>query len=176
VNAGAVSSAAAALVDAYGRVADRDMSTLPGYNGRLRLEAVGFRAWEGHYVGVLVAPWFMNLVLLPGAADDWSELAGAESSEWKFPAEKILFNPCTLAGPGLHLTASLFTDLTGFPDQATARAVGLEVMERLFQGAAEPGDEAAAAGASRLLERPVSRRGLFALAGAAGSAEHPDDA
>jgi len=151
------------------------MSTLPGYNGRLRLEAVGFRVWEGHYVGVLLAPWFMNLVLLPGAADDWSELAGAESSEWKFPAEKILFNPCTLAGPGLHLTASLFTDLTGFPDQDTARAVALEVMERLFQGAGEPGEEAAAAGASRLLERPVSRRGLFALA-AAGSAEHADDA
>jgi [NiFe] hydrogenase assembly HybE family chaperone len=169
-----VDSTVTALVDAYGRVADRDMSTLPGYNDRLRLEAVGFRVWEGHYVGVLVAPWFMNLVLLPGAADDWSELAGAETSEWKFPAEKILFNPCALEGAGLHLTASLFTDLTGFPDQDTARAVGLEVMNRLFQGGAEPEDEATAAGASRLLERPVSRRGLFTLAGSAAGGRADD--
>lgn len=164
------------LVEAYGRVAARDMSSLPGYNPRLRLEAVGFREWEGHLLGVLIAPWFLNLVLLPGAQDDWSDLAREEGTEWKFPADKIVFNPCMLEGPGLHLTAPLFTDLTAFPDQATARAVGLEVMRRLFEADEGPEEQAAAAGAARLLDRPVSRRGLFTLVGAAAAGERTDDA
>lgn len=152
-----------ALITAYRAVAAGDMSTLPGFNPRLRLEAVGFRSWEGHRIGVLIAPWFMNLVLLPGPRDDWSRLAGQESSEWKLPAGPYQFNPCELPGVGLHLTAPLFTDLTGFPDQATARAVGVEVMRRLFEPDGADATPALAEDGGEILARPISRRGLFGL-------------
>jgi [NiFe] hydrogenase assembly HybE family chaperone len=160
--------ACARLLDAYRAVAAGDMSALPGFNPALTLEAVGFRDWEGHGLGVLIAPWFMNLILLPGPDDDWTGIDPREGCEWKLPTELIVFHPCDLAGPGLHLTAPLFTDLSAFPDQDTARAVAREVMRQLF----EPGAEQAPAdsGATRLLERPVSRRGLFRFVASAGEA------
>jgi [NiFe] hydrogenase assembly HybE family chaperone len=160
--------ACARLLDGYRAVAAGDMSALPGFNAELTLEAVGFREWEGHGLGVLIAPWFMNLILLPGPDDDWAEIDPREGCEWKLPTELIVFHPCDLAGPGLHLTAPLFTDLSAFPDQDTARAVAREVMRQLF----EPGAEQAPAdsGATRLLERPVSRRGLFRFVASAGEA------
>lgn len=165
-----------ALAEAYRRVAERGLSKLPGYNARLAVEAVGFRDWEGHRLGVLIAPWFMNLVLLPGPEDDWSELVRFESTEWKFPADKIIFHPSAMEDAGLHLTASLFTDLRGFPDQDTARAVGQEVLRQLFEGAETAEDAAAAAGTTRLLERPVSRRGLLRLVASAAAEEPNGDA
>lgn len=160
--------ACARLLDGYRAVAAGDMSALPGFNPELTLETVGFREWEGHGLGVLIAPWFMNLILLPGPEDDWTEVDPREGCEWKLPAELIVFHPCELAGPGLHLTAPLFTNLRGFPDQDTARAVAREVMHQLFEPGAEhaPAD----AGATRLLEKPVSRRGLFRFVASAGEA------
>ena len=156
------------LLDGYRAVAAGDMSALPGFNPELTLETVGFREWEGHGLGVLIAPWFMNLILLPGPEDDWTEVDPREGCEWKLPTELIVFHPCELAGPGLHLTAPLFTDLSGFPDQATARAVAREVMHQLFDPGAEHAP--ANAGATRLLEKPVSRRGLFRFVASAGEA------
>jgi [NiFe] hydrogenase assembly HybE family chaperone len=166
--------ACAGLVAGYARVAARDMSGLPGYNPRLSLDTVGFREWEGHGLGVLVAPWFMNLVLLPGPADDWSGIDARDGTEWHLPTTLIQFHPCHIEGPGLHLTAPLFTDLRGFPDQATARSVAVEVMRRLFER--EGPLTADAEGATRLLKRRVSRRGLFRFMAATPGEEASDDA
>jgi hypothetical protein len=49
-------------------------------------------------------------------------------------------------------------------------------MRRLFEAEETPEEQAAAAGAARLLDRPVSRRGLFTLVGAAAAGERTDDA
>jgi len=48
------------------------MRGIPLLNEALGVRAVGFRAYDGHLLGVLVTPWFMNLILAPGAEDDWS--------------------------------------------------------------------------------------------------------
>ena len=34
-------------------------------NPALAVEAVGFRPWGEHWLGILITPWFMNLVLMP---------------------------------------------------------------------------------------------------------------
>ena len=164
-----------ALVAAYEEVGRGGMNKLPFYNARLTVEAVGFRDWEGHVVGVLISPWFMNIVLLPGAGDDWSGFAAAEATEWKFPHGKYDFHPCELHGAGLHLTAALFSDMGVFPDQTTARAVAREVMRQLFEHPDATDEEASSPG-QRLLERPVSRRGLFTMVAAAGEPGHDPDA
>jgi hypothetical protein len=45
--------------DAHGR---------PGHpqSGHVGGEAVGFRHWRDGWYGVLITPWFMNLIGLPG--------------------------------------------------------------------------------------------------------------
>ncbi len=53
----------ARLVAAFEAAAVR-MRGLPIVNPALAVEAVGFAPWEGHWLGVMVTPWFINLTLL----------------------------------------------------------------------------------------------------------------
>lgn len=44
---------------------DRErMQGLPFYNEQIHVEAIGFQKIEPGYVGVLITPWFINLILL----------------------------------------------------------------------------------------------------------------
>ena len=50
------------------------MQGLPIVNPELSVEAVGFEPFEAHELGVLISPWFMNLVLLPADEALFDEL------------------------------------------------------------------------------------------------------
>ena len=41
------------------------MQGLGFVNPALRVEAVAFEPWDGHWLGVMVTPWSINLLLLP---------------------------------------------------------------------------------------------------------------
>jgi len=47
-------------------IANTRMAGLPICNEALHVQAVGFREWNDHWVGVLVTPWTISLVLMPG--------------------------------------------------------------------------------------------------------------
>jgi [NiFe] hydrogenase assembly HybE family chaperone len=151
------------LVDIYQRIADERMQGMPFVNPALRVEAVDFRPWEDHQVGVLITPWFMNLVLIPGPEDEWRDFGSDKATAWEFPSGSCEFHASRPDGKSLHLCASLFTSVEDFPDQDTARDVGREVMKSLFtpspdgRSQIDKGD----ADADALLAKPVSRRGLL---------------
>jgi hypothetical protein len=42
------------------------MADLPFLNPQLRVEAVGFRDWQGARVGALITPWSIVIVAMPG--------------------------------------------------------------------------------------------------------------
>jgi [NiFe] hydrogenase assembly HybE family chaperone len=60
-----VTAAGARLAAAFERIHRERMAGLPILHPKLRVAAVGGRAWRGHWLGVLVTPWCMNLVLTP---------------------------------------------------------------------------------------------------------------
>ena len=128
------------------------MRGLPILNARLDVTAVGFREFDGHAVGVLVTPWFMNLMLLPGSAQ-WSELPQGSVAAVEFPGSNIEFNVSHDEDVGTLLSAALFSSVADFPDQETATAVASEVLRQLLQPDPERAEDRA----------PVmSRRELFA--------------
>ena len=47
------------------RAAAARMEGLDFVNPALSVEAVAFAPWQGHWLGVLITPWFMNLILAP---------------------------------------------------------------------------------------------------------------
>ena len=150
-----------ALTERYRAIGAGRMAGLPIYNPRLAVEAVGFRALEDHQLGVLVTPWFMNLMLLPGT-DDWSACAAGTVIAWPLPAGDFDLNLCRDDALGTFLSAVLFRSMDHFPDQDTARAIAAEVMTQLFAApAARPAESAPAAAA-----RSISRRDLLAALGA----------
>ena len=167
MNQGVSKTAARHLETVYQRIAEQRMRDLPLYNERLRVEAVGFRPWGGHVIGVLVTPWCMNLLLIPGAEDDRSALDWETVSKWQLPGATIEFNPCLIDDAMPHLSASLFSTVQDFPDQTTARAIGLEVIHEVLDPAGRLDQEAAPGGNAHghrkddLLGGPVSRRGLL---------------
>ena len=53
------------LVERFREIGETAMRDLPLYNPELEVEALGFQALDDQWVGVLITPWFMNLVRLP---------------------------------------------------------------------------------------------------------------
>ncbi len=136
------------LVARYEAIYRERMRDLPIVNPMLAVEAVGFEQWEDHDLGVLITPWFMNLVLLPDSKR-LADLPQGERIECRFPS-----GPCELTvyhddELGSYLAAVLFRTVADFPDQDVARAVAEEALANVL---AEPSAEDA---------DKVSRRGLL---------------
>jgi len=142
------------LVEHFTRIYRERMRCLPIVNERLAVEAVGFRQSGMHEVGVLMTPWFMNLVLLPGTSEWDSALPGSEV-EYEFPGEPGQFIVNRDDTLGIYLSTILFRTMSDFPDQDLARAVAGEILERLFTAPDQPAHK-----------RTLSRRALFSSAGA----------
>jgi [NiFe] hydrogenase assembly HybE family chaperone len=53
------------LVERFTHIGETAMRDLPIYNHNLKVEAVGFQPTDNGWLGVLVTPWFINVILLP---------------------------------------------------------------------------------------------------------------
>lgn len=137
---------AAELVRHFEQIYVEHMRDLPIVNPSVKVEAVGFQGYEGHELGVLITPWFMNLVLLP-AGDAWQASGQGETSTVQFPSGPIEFTVSRDGVLGTYLTAVLFRSVADIPDHQTAREIAREVMKNLF--------------ATAKRERSLSRRELL---------------
>ena len=124
-----------ALVAEFTEIWNAKMRDVPLVNKALQVQAVGFRMHEGRPLGVLVAPWFMNLVLLPGEGEDWSGLVAGEKEVIVFPSGPYEFLHNTRAQAGGYKACSLFSPMGEFSTQAQAVAVAEAVMVALFDDA-----------------------------------------
>ena len=141
-------------------------------NPALEVKAVGFRGWRGRCLGVLITPWFMNLMLLPAEGDEWEELQIGTRQLHNLPSGDYEFILGEEAGIGRYLSCSLFSPMFEFADQgaalATAEAVMTALMQPLNRDGAATGEAARSEGPvaqggelSRRLARPLSRRALL---------------
>jgi [NiFe] hydrogenase assembly HybE family chaperone len=121
----------AELVRHFEHIYVEHMQDLPIVNPRVQVEAIGFQDYEGHELGVLVTPWFMNLVLLPGG-DEWCESAQGDTETINFPSGPIDFTTSRDDVLGTYLTAVLFRSVSDLPDQSMVRALAEQVMKDLF--------------------------------------------
>ena len=125
-------SPAAALERAFSAIQSQRMGGMPFVNPSLKVEAVGFAPWNGHWLGVLVTPWFMNLVLLPHDAARWHSVRLGETTSHTFPAGVFEFIAGDEPGLGEFQACSLFSPMFEFADQASARHTARAALEALF--------------------------------------------
>lgn len=120
-----------ALVADFTEILNSRMRDLPMVNHALHVQAVDFRPWDGGFLGILVAPWFMNLVLLPGP--DRPTLAPTAKEVIAFPSGdyEFLHNTRDLTGP--YLACSLFSPMADFTSQLQAVEVARAIMVELFR-------------------------------------------
>ena len=126
--------AAARLESVFDAIHRERMTGIPILNPALRVEAVALRPWEGHWVGALVTPWFMNLVVLPGGGA-WCGVRDRESVWYEFPSGRFEFIAGSEPGVGAFHACSLFSPVLEFGDHETAREVARLAVESLFDPA-----------------------------------------
>tara|TARA_B100002003_G_scaffold176667_1_gene164535 strand:- start:290 stop:1078 length:789 start_codon:yes stop_codon:yes gene_type:complete len=104
------------------------MRDVPLVNAALHIEAVGFALHEGRPLGVLISPWFMNLIELPGRDEDWSDVKAGEKEDRAFASGDYEFtrNSRPLTGP--YRACSLFSPMGDFSTQEQAREVARAVL------------------------------------------------
>ncbi|MDR1350135.1 MAG: [NiFe]-hydrogenase assembly chaperone HybE [Zoogloeaceae bacterium] len=125
----------ASLTRVFRRIAADGMADLPLGNPALAVEAVGFRQTEnGHWLGVLIAPWTMNLLLLP-AADaraPWPEKAPGDRQLWRFPSGAYEFIVAAEDELGVYHLCSLFSPPYRFVSQEAARQTAYAALAGLY--------------------------------------------
>ncbi len=167
-----------ALEQAFARIQRERMADVPVLNPALQVQAVGFAlepcedaepsiAW-----GVLVTPWFMNLIRLPlrstellAPGSDAVREMGGQPLDFIGAQEPWLGNG-TLARYEL---CSLFSPMFEFADQAAAVATAAEVLRLLRAPMAEPVPAAQPALPGAAVPAPARRGFLFGRS-ASGSA------
>ena len=120
------------LETVFRRIQRDRMQGLPILNPALRVKAVGFREWEGHSLGILVTPWFINLMLLPGDGDDWRPLRVGDKQSYRLPSGPYEFILGEEPGIGRYQMCSLFSPVLEFVDRETAEATAEAAMAALM--------------------------------------------
>lgn len=151
-----------ALEAVFRRIARSRMGGVAILNPALEVEAVGFRPWGDDWIGVLVTPWFMSLICLPGPASAWETRASGTRLDVALPSGAYEFLSAHEDELGPYLTSSLFSPMFEFPDMARARQVAAAVLAEVFTQAEPDAPPAPSpAGLAARLEQPVSRRGFL---------------
>lgn len=153
------------LEAAFRRIEIETMSGVPILNPALHVEAVGFTRWRGHWLGIVITPWFMNLVLVPGAADAWESVAPGKRLFRNFPSGDFAFLGSHEPEVGEFQSCSLFSPMAQFAGQAGARDVASAALAALQcapeaggKPQAPPGNAAFDDPKRAALERPMSKR------------------
>jgi len=174
-----------ALVALYQHIAATRMQGIPLLNPKIQVQAVGFEAVQpaaaldaaasdsapAAAVGVLITPWFMNLVWLPLQALDQSGGVGCKMPRYVGP-ECFEFIGAHESGFGSYASCSLFSPVFEFYNQQAVLDTAKVVLDTLRQPAPAAPNTAANPGAATAHAAPVPARRAF-LFGRGGAPTAP---
>lgn len=135
----------------FNEILDNRMCGLPIVNVALSVQAVGFSRFGEDWLGVLITPWFMNLLLLPSSDSNWHEQQPGTRIDKHFPYGVFEFTLGSEAQLGTYALCSLFSPMFQFENQAAALSSAQAALQGLL---------------AEIAPRGVSRRDL--LRGAIG--------
>lgn len=165
------------LEDVFSRIHRERMAGIPILNDRLSVEVLGVRETSGYWLGTLITPWFINLMMLPSTDEQRAAVAGVPRGGTvlhRFPAGRFEFIVGEEGELGRFAMCSLFSPVLEFEDQASARLAAETALEALFDASLDPDTPPAAAGGAggtsagppteardSETQSPLSRRGFL---------------
>ena len=145
-----------ALLEAvFAGIQHERMADLPLLNHALCVRAVGFERFQGNWIGVLITPWFLNLIQLPGPGGKWPEHTVGKRLELALPSGRYRFACGHEDAIGPYLFCSLMSPVKAIASQTAAVGLARDVMDLLLEVPAP--EESGTAPAPR----SVSRRGFL---------------
>lgn len=127
----------------YREVEVTRMEGVPLLNPVLQVAAYGFEPYAEYHLGVLLTPWFMNLMMVPQDPAQYAENAPAVGDKIaiSLPAGQVEFIIGFEDALGHTLSCSLFSPVFEFPDQATALETAQAALAEVLNDGAQTGDE-----------------------------------
>jgi [NiFe] hydrogenase assembly HybE family chaperone len=119
------------LAAIYGEIQATSMRGAPICNDALVVKAVGFQNFAGYVLGVVVTPWFLNLIVVESPGVGQSALP-THGLRLRFPAGDVDFGLSELKCFGRLACCSLFSPMSEFLDQQAARAAATAALGALF--------------------------------------------
>lgn len=151
----------AAVEAAFFRIQQTSMADVPILNPALSVEAIDFQRWQGHWLGMVVTPWCMSLLLLPGSAANWVSAGENKRRFVKFPAGDFAFLGGNEVELGEYQSCSLFSPMDKFATQLEATMTARASMIGLLSPPPTPKLDSAE---KNLSDKPnLSRRGFLAF-------------
>ena len=153
-------SPADAVEEAFFRIQREQMADVPILNPVLGVEAVDFQRWQGHWLGIVITPWCMSILLLPGSSENWISTGDNKRRFVKFPAGDFAFLGSVEPELGEYQSCSLFSPMDRFTNRQDATLTARASLIGLLTAApaqAPPGNE------NTTDKTGLSRRRFFAL-------------
>lgn len=128
------------LEERFGMIGRTRMAGVPVMNDALEVAALGFDRYNNEPLGVLITPWFMNLVILPDAKEA-GEIKTGDKVQRALPAGMVEFIVTLDEELGPLLMCSLFSPMFEFSDQAAAVDTALAAFSQILEHDADPSEE-----------------------------------
>ncbi len=107
------------------------MEGIPVINNNLNVEATNFQEWNDHLLGILITPWFMNLMLIPNGDTDSTPKTGT-IHQHVFPSGSYDFVAGFEEEIGHYLSCSLFSPMFEFENQEAAELTANEALKAIM--------------------------------------------
>lgn len=156
----------AALVASFERIGRESMRGLPFYNEALSVEAVGFERFGDAWLGVLITPWFINLMLVSDRPIPYSEAANGRKRTVDMPGGPVKFLCGGTEWFGMFDAHSIASPMDVYKSQDQARAGASLALTRM-----RTPPQPTSADRPPAAQTVVSRRTLFSFAGRPLSSE-----
>jgi len=116
------------LEHCFQQIQQQRMAEVPILNPALRVQAVDFQLFQQNWLGILITPWFMNLLYLRDDA-----LAIGAKITHNFPAGQFEFIVSYEQQLGFYQSCSLYSPMFDFQQQEIAVQTAQSALQALLQ-------------------------------------------
>jgi [NiFe] hydrogenase assembly HybE family chaperone len=120
VPAGILEKKITQLTSTFNAIYKERMNDVPIINDKIEVSVIGFQQWQNSYLCIMITPWFMNILLLPGETENWDDKRETTSSNHTFPSGKYEFLVGYESDIGKYQMCSLFSPMFEFADNNAA--------------------------------------------------------
>lgn len=132
----------ALVQQAFEKVAQtEDMLALPFYHRDIQVKSIDFQLFEEQWIGVVLTPWMMNIVILPGPTQIWPQRQIGDKLGLQFPRGKVLFIVGEMDEIGQYLSCSVKSPLDQHIGALIYEQLAQDVLKDLL-GQKEPDSDA----------------------------------
>ena len=150
------SSPAAAFEAAFEKIYRQKMRELPITRPHLAVRALGFAPFHGHWIGALVTPWSILVVLASGNEQTWPAVQVGKIMPVRLPAGAFHFLGMQEESLGEFLACSLMSPIEPVYRQKDCEAFAAKALALMMTPAAEASKPSGAASTE------LTRRDFFA--------------